>query len=371
MGSRSGIEWTERTWNPSTGCERVLGPEDRDLFLEAAGGPPAALIAPLGPAASGCRNCYAMKQAARMQAMGVPEYAGDGLAPLSGPGFAVAQHPGRLSGPLRWDKPRLVFVNSMSDLMHAQVETDFIARVFAVMAVAGHHTFQLLTKRHGRLRALLNDEEFVASVREHASALAGSGVAGRAARAHWAARVEADPQQPVAWPLPNVWVGVSVENQRAAELRVPALLQTPAAVRWVSAEPLLGATDLSAFMGMPGGLDWVVVGGESGPGARPMHPGWARDLRDQCAAADVAYLFKQWGAWEALGPLGEVSVRASSGRFGVVGFGGQLRGMAFGSLSNVLAPFGGGPECEVVRRTGKDAGRLLDGVLHDGYPAGG
>jgi protein gp37 len=261
VADRSGIEWTDATWNPVTGCTKV---------------------------SPGCDNCYAETFAERFR--GVPGHHFEA-------GFDLTLRPGRLNQPLRWARPRRVFVNSMSDLFHAGVPDEFIARVFAVMALADQHTFQLLTKRHARLRALLTAPAFPAAVAAHA-----------------------DGELP-GWPLPNVWVGVSVEDQRRADLRVPALLDTPAAVRWVSAEPLLGPLDLThwlaghrsgcsclgcfnvargtvpapAWWGQQHPLGWVVAGGESGARARPMHPGWPRTLRDQCAAAGVPFLFKQWG----------------------------------------------------------------------------
>lgn len=212
----------------------------------------------------------------------------------------------RLSQPLRWRKPRRIFVNAQSDLFHKDVPDEFIARVFAVMALAPQHVFQVLTKRHGRMRSLLRSDDFRPSVED---AMGGMVAAYRTGRTWYKA-----------WPLPNLWLGVSVEDQATADLRIPALLDTPAAVRWVSAEPLLGPVDLSGLMqcfrckathefgpcdpmGWPSPygalskrhIDWVVVGGESGPGARPMHPEWARTLWDQCAASGVPYFFKQWG----------------------------------------------------------------------------
>jgi protein gp37 len=259
-GSR--IEWTEVTWNPTVGCAKV---------------------------SPGCDNCYAIRTAARFQ--GSPAYAGTVHRGQSGLDWTgtVNSLPDRLDAPLHWREPRRIFVNSMSDLFHDDVSDGFIARVFAVMSLAEQHTFQVLTKRHGRMRSLLNSTAFAKEVGEHR------------------------------WPLPNVWLGVSVENQQWADIRIPALLDTPAAVRWISAEPLLGPVDLTPFVmhqcdcdgpahakqsEYGPALDWVVVGGESGPGARPMHPDWARHLRDQCAAAKVPYFFKQWGEWAPDGHWG-------------------------------------------------------------------
>jgi protein gp37 len=251
MADKSRIEWTEATWNPTTGCDRV---------------------------SPGCDNCYAMNLAPRLKAMGSKRYQRDGDPRTSGPGFGLTVHPDALDLPLRWTKPRRIFVNSMSDLFHDQVPDWFIAEVFGVMARAPQHTFQLLTKRHGRMRSLLG----------------GDGV-----RLLDAVDNEMTAQALYdQWPVPNVWLGVSVEDQKRAELRIPALLDTPAAVRWLSCEPLLGPVDLRRTDKdalVDGGLDWVVVGGESGRDARPMDPGWSRDLRDQCVNACVPFFFKQWG----------------------------------------------------------------------------
>lgn len=266
MGDKTGIEWTRgddgipgATWNPTTGCDQL---------------------------SPGCDHCYALGMAARLKAMGQANYQTDGDPRTSGPGFGIAEHPHMLSIPLRWRRPRRVFVNSMSDLFHDGVSDEFVARVFAVMAAAPMHTFQLLTKRHGRMRSLLSDDRFRRSVQ---------------------ARIPHEAIDPYVrtysrvWPLPNVHLVVSVEDQRWAGIRIPALLATPAAVRGVSCEPLLGGVDLGAsgFLThdeFDRGIDWVIVGGESGPGARPMEIAWARSLRDQCAAAGVPFFMKQLGS---------------------------------------------------------------------------
>ena len=216
MGSASGIEWTHASWNPLTGCDRL---------------------------SAGCRHCYAEAMALRLQAMGQPRYEH---------GFRLTLHPESLDLPTHWRKPRLVFVNSMSDLFHQDVPFEYIARVFETMVRADHHIYQLLTKRAERLAELA-------------------------------------PRLP--WP-PHVWAGVTVERSDYRD-RLDCLRQVPAALRWVSAEPLLGPLselDLS-------GLGWVVAGGESGPGARPMELAWARDLREQCRATGVLYFLKQLGGW--------------------------------------------------------------------------
>jgi len=239
MGSKTGIEWTDATWNPTTGCDKV---------------------------SPGCDNCYAMRDAKRLKAAGVRAYQTDGKPPRSGPGFGFAMHADRLDQPRRWRDPRRIFVNSMSDLFHESMTLGFLTDVFQVMADCQRHTFQILTKRHRRMHRVL------------AGGWPGSMCSGALAEHR-------------AEPLPNVWLGVSVEDQQWAATRIPWLLTTPAAVRWLSMEPLLGPVDLTPWIDR---LDWVVVGGESGPGWRPIDPAWARDLRDQCVAAGVPFHFKQW-----------------------------------------------------------------------------
>lgn len=259
MSDKSGIEWTDATWNPTVGCTKV---------------------------SAGCDHCYAETLVNRFA----------GTSPAFPTTFDIVnlRSDRFLSQPLRWKKPRRIFVNSLSDLFHKDVPDEFIARVFAVMAQSERHTFQLLTKRHGRMRALLSSPEFVKSVdREWCNIL--DWYDGRITNDAWFDRT---------WPLPNLWLGVSAENQDTADLRIPALLDTPAAVRFISAEPLLGPVDLvrsvnveplAAYHFKPGGIDWVIAGGESGAHARPMEPGWVRDIRDQCSANNIPFLFKQWG----------------------------------------------------------------------------
>jgi protein gp37 len=248
----------------------------------------------------------------------------------------------------------------MSDLFHDQVPDEFIARVFAVMFCTPRHTFQVLTKRHARLRSLLNSHEFVLQVD----------------RALYNDHGRTEPREALSvWPLPNVWLGVSVENQQWADIRIPALLETPAAVRFLSCEPLLGPVDLSAWLPVPlcdecdanmeapmcngchrafeQRIGWCIVGGESGPGARPMHPQWARDIRDQCNSAGVPFLFKQWGEW------------APTGAFGV-GIGEVSRRMFVSGKSH---PVNAWMDEEIARVGKKAAGRELDGRTWDEYPA--
>jgi protein gp37 len=278
MSDKSHIEWTESTWNPVTGCTKV---------------------------SQGCKHCYAKHQAwPRLKASPQTVYFGREFED-------VQCHPQRLDQPLRWTKPRRIFVNSMSDLFHEAVPESFIDSVWAVMALAPHHTYQILTKRPERMRNYLTHPERYQRVlraadpfRQMRPKLGGIGIS--------------DPASPAWWR--QVWLGVSVEDQATADERIPLLLDTPAAVRWISAEPLLGPIRLRRpdfSDGPPGGplghgpgwigpddgsaargptLDWVVVGGESGPGARPCHPDWARSLRDQCQAAAVPFFFKQGSA---------------------------------------------------------------------------
>jgi protein gp37 len=214
MAIGSSIEWTEATWNPVTGCTKV---------------------------SPGCKNCYAERMAKRLQAMGQPNYRD---------GFALTLQPQMLELPLRWRRPRTVFVNSMSDLFHRDVPVEYIQNVFEIMRRASWHTFQVLTKRADRLREL----------------------------------------DPILQWAPNVWMGVSVETAAYAP-RIDDLRWTRAHVRFLSLEPLLGPLSRLNLQA----IDWVIVGGESGPRSRPMDPTWVTDLRDQCRRARVPFFFKQWG----------------------------------------------------------------------------
>lgn len=280
MTAKTNIAWTEMSWNPVTGCSKV---------------------------SPGCANCYAETLSLRhrwTEHPWTPEHAAEN----------VVMHPERLEAPLHWRKPRRVFVNSMSDLFHERVPDSFIESVFAIMARSQQHVFQVLTKRPGRMAEWFTNERGVEIVR----------------RCYWAADREAAKLAAVeCWPLPNVWLGVSVENQHWADERVPLLLQTPAAVRFVSAEPLLGPVSMYQYVerwctgcGQYGGLtpaggsyardghvidgsvpdvcgpvrdgiDWLIVGGESGPKRRDLELSWVTILRDQCRAAGVAYFGKQ------------------------------------------------------------------------------
>ncbi len=237
--SETKIEWATHTWNPVTGCSKV---------------------------SSGCANCYAERMSKRL--------AGRCGYPLDNP-FRVTLHPDKLKDPLKWKKPRRIFVNSMSDLFHDDVPDSFLDLVFASMAKASQHTFLVLTKRPERmsnyiLKAMFDEE---CNYDGLYAALDELGI-------------------PDANPMANVWLGVSVENQAAAE-RISILKQIPAAVRFVSFEPLLGEINLTPDLWKD--IDWAIVGGESGPGARPMHPDWVRSLRNQCQVAGTKFFFKQWG----------------------------------------------------------------------------
>lgn len=273
MGASTAISWTEATWNPVTGCTKI---------------------------SSGCDHCYAETIANRF---GPPAYPA---------GFQVTLRPERLDLPLRWTTPRVVFVNSMSDLFHADIPTAYVARVFAVMGLATHHTFQVLTKRPARMRSLLTSLSFQNAVHRAARDLAPS-VRNRSIRDR--ATAAASTGQPILpWPIPNVWLGVTVENQKTTA-RIPILQDTPARLRFLSCEPLLEHVLLCRCDGadvevrrhpfLAAGncplhgdtkLDWVIAGGESGSGARLMDPDWVRSLHHQCRVTGVAFHFKQAGA---------------------------------------------------------------------------
>lgn len=293
------ISWTDEVWNPTTGCSRV---------------------------SEGCRNCYAAALAPRLAAMGQKGYTALPWTAKNAPDN-VFLHAERLEKPLRWRKPRRVFVNSMSDLFHELVPFEFIDRVFAVMALAPHHTYQVLTKRPERMARYFADPrpESGPSVRTRVTVAASemdlSGRAPAAKKRQFSIREWHKIGPPygggVEWPLPNVWLGTSVEDQRAADERIPHLLRTPAAIRFLSCEPLLGKVYLRRVEGfgrlpvdcLTGGwsvprnfeethrqgprVHWVIAGGESGPNHRPMKLEWIRSLRDQCKEAGVAFFAKQ------------------------------------------------------------------------------
>lgn len=272
MAENSLIEWTDATWNPLLGCDKC---------------------------SAGCARCYAIRTAWRLQHNpnqtiadayeGLVEKRADGSLNWTG---RINLLPERLREPMQWNRPRRIFVNSQSDLFHAEVPDDFIDQVFAVMALCPHHTFQILTKRPERMCAYLTASGRLEAIYAQWYGLSGSSPEVRA------------------WPLPNVWLGTSIENQRAADDRILWLLDTPAKVRFLSCEPLLGPVNLDCYGAdvgpdacWPEGIDWVICGGESGPNARPMELSWAQDLRDQCAAAGIPFLFKQWGEYIPKGQI--------------------------------------------------------------------
>jgi len=296
MADKSSIEWTDATWNPLAGCTKV---------------------------SPGCANCYAEVMARRLKAMGNINYQGvvDDKGRWSG---QIALIPSVLDKPLHWKRPRKIFVDSMSDLFHPTVPSGYIRLVFQAMLEANWHIFQVLTKRPERMSEILN-------------------------RVDWWAGTEPEARK-------HIWLGTSVEDQKRADERIPELLRAPAAVRFLSCEPLLGPVDLTkipisdsdatmnvlrrASVFAPH-VNWVIVGGESGHKARPMHPLWAESLRDQCIEDGVPFLFKQWGEWHY---DGDVILERPDTPVMIVGN-------------------------QPMYRVGKHtAGRLLDGRTWDEYP---
>jgi len=360
MADTSKIEWCDATWNPITGCTMV---------------------------SAGCTNCYAMGLAATRlrqhpSRAGLTRDAG-GRAVWTG---EVRLNEQWLDQPLQWKRPRMIFVCAHGDLFHESVPDQWIDRVFAVMALAPQHTFQVLTKRPERMLAYLLAEPDTLRQRWFDAVPTGKwsvSVAEAFAAIHHAApdatRALYHRAKP-AWPLPNVWLGTSIEDQATADQRIGPLLATPAAVRFVSAEPLLGEVRLDRIVptanthnrpvdalrggrlttGGRTGIDWVIVGGESGQNARPMHPEWAQSLRDQCAVAFVEFFFKQWGEWAPAMQIDGVTAIATAPdkyrQFApphrVRVHGGSLDMQCFEAL----------PKHHGIVRVGKKAaGRLLDG----------
>jgi protein gp37 len=294
MAQNSKIQWTEATWNPVAGCS-IASP--------------------------GCHNCYAAKMAARLEKMGQAKYAGTTKDGRWTGKIAIDEESLRI--PLKRKKPTTYFVNSMSDLFHENVPFEFVDKVFAVMAYAQRHKFQVLTKRadrmqkyfkgnaaYGRVRTLMDDSSDIRRMRFDSL----SRFERAEAQNQWWTDLKSD-----RWPLQNVWLGVSVEDQKRADERIPLLLQTPAAIRFVSYEPALGPVDFRNYLkhqAMPDrivrpgsvpveyipvvGLDWIIVGGESGPNARPCNVDWIRSTIRQCRDAGVACFVKQLGAVTAL-----------------------------------------------------------------------
>lgn len=316
--SKTKIEWATHTWNPVTGCS---------------------------PVSEGCQNCYAARMAKRL--------AGRSGYPKDDP-FRVTFHPDRLAQPLKWKKPSRIFICSMGDLFHEEVPFNDIACILGIMAACQHHTFMVLTKRPANMLEFFKWLGRMAEGKSMIEVFPHDSHGWRCRHLLKAAALGATENGKIAvhslegWPLPNVWLGVTAENQARADERIPILLQIPAAKRFVSIEPMLGPVDIARWLliswqcsgcrgyfngpyrnicpdcgregwwsgshpfngrNMPRGpicrsqkgqgLDWVICGGETGPGARPLHPDWARSLRDQCQDAGVPFFFKQWGEWKA------------------------------------------------------------------------
>lgn len=353
MADHSLIEWTDATWNPITGCTLVD---------------------------HGCDNCYAAQLAAtrlkhhpsragltRKNAAGVAKFTGE-----------VRFNEQWLDQPLRWTRPRRFFVCAHGDLFHESVPDAWIDHIFAVMALAPQHTFQVLTKRPERAR------RYMAALLSEYDQMVGWSVRFRdAARKSGALLGDMTALRGTTWPLSNAWIGTSISDQASADARIPELLACPAAIRFVSAEPLLGPVNLRrlriapdhhtmidaldgyAIADKPGSvqhtmLDWVICGGESGPGARPMHPDWARSLRDQCVAAGVPFFFKQWGEWHPGDGLGD---DVDGCQFGCFDDAGQW-------VYPVDQDWATRDRLVMFRVGRKAAGRLLDGRTWDQMPAG-
>ena len=341
MSAKSGITWTDATWSPVTGCTKV---------------------------SAGCKNCYAEREVEG-------RWSKNPKSVFYGRAFTdVRCHPETLEQPLYWKKPRKIFVCPRGDLFHPDVSFEFIDRVFAVMALCPQHTFQVLTKRPERMLKYLSDTQRPLLVVRAAETIgrhipdSHPGLSG----SNWN---NTNGEVIAKWPLLNVWLGVSVEDQSTADERIPLLLQTPAAVRWISAEPLLGPVSFrwakwhdysSRKPGIVHGhldgmrsIDWVVCGGESGRSARPMHPDWAKGMRDQCAASGVPFLFKQHG--EFLGFLASNEQIEASKSGGWVSLDGAYHD------GNDRTAFREG-DAHVYRCGTKAAGRLLDGQEWNQYP---
>lgn len=402
MADTTGIEWTDATWNPIVGCS-ITSP--------------------------GCAHCYAMPMAARIAHMQPRSHYAD----MTQPSAAGAVWTGKvtrapdniLTAPLRWRKGRRIFVNSMGDLFHESVQDEWIDRVFAIMALCPQHTFQVLTKRSARMRAYASGPKSPIRIAEIILLESQAwGMKGKQMLAPLGNRPREEDPEYVRWPLPNVWLGVTAEDQTRADERIPDLLATPAAIRFVSCEPLLGGLDLTQVgnlssirasfpgliekeerrrprngngsisgyqidaIGNPGSsieffqtpdhmggfsatsprqfprIDLVIAGGESGPRARPMHPDWARTLRDQCATVGVPFFFKQWGEWEA------AVDRERDDPDWRLNYSGTFADAGKTKWLNLAGGRGfHGEQFHVMRRVGKArTGRLLDGIEHNAMP---
>ncbi|MER9056479.1 phage Gp37/Gp68 family protein [Mesorhizobium sp. M0910] len=380
MADKSAIEWTDATWNPITGCS---------------------IVSP------GCTNCYAMKLAGT-RLKHIDSRKGLTRDTKAGPVWTGEVRLNRqwLYQPLDWRKPRRIFVCAHGDLFAENVPDEWIDKMFAVMAMAPQHTFQVLTKRAKRIRRYLSNPDTPRRIYELVcdlvtlddvpAVLLAPGIDDPGLMPPWP-RVHLGQ-----WPLPNVWLGVSAERQQEADARIPQLLATPAAVRFVSAEPLLGPIDFTkvqrfdeapkefvhalagrfwtdqtglpkpdpswAYPGRPfsdggRGLDWIIVGGESGPDARPMHPDWARDIRDDCKNAGVSFFFKQWGEWAPGECAPRMQLRTERG---ATWFNEQW---IFESITPAVGQSLHRDDAPDVYRFGKrDLTRTLDGIEHNAMP---
>lgn len=362
------IEWSQKVWNPVTGCTKV---------------------------SQGCKNCYAEVIANRFSRTGIIPGSGIEYSTADAPKnekFTVLLHPDRLGQPLKWRKPAKVFVNSMSDLFHESVPFEFINKVFAVMVNADKHIFQILTKRPERALEYFNwamdqkrgiTQELWKKLLEHYYT---RDICNLSSASIYETQRD-DVQLPTSTkefrlkkynlPFKNVWIGVSVEDQKTADERIPLLLQIPAAVRFLSCEPLLGSIDIQQYLHDSNCMisvnpdcctcappreiciDWVICGGESGHGARPMHPDWARKLRDDCQAAGVPYFFKQWGEWGIV--KSDLVAGANKKTMIRLNYDGTFKPCheAIYNSNGVIS---------MARRGKKYTGRLLDGVEHNGMP---
>jgi protein gp37 len=354
MGENSSIEWTDATWNPTRSCTKI---------------------------APGCKNCYAERFAERFRGVAGHPYE---------QGFDPRLAPEQLGVPLSWKKPRKVFVDSMSDLFHEDFPFEYIAACFGVMAACPQHTFQILTKRPARAAEFF---QWITDQAEDLRASVGEKPPGGHAEPSVCALLFVNAGgtdllrevQRMTWPLPNVWIGTSIANQADADKNVPVLLRVPATVRFLSIEPLLGEINFrwTPYAHQATGetyreyavrngsvneyealrkISWIIVGGESGPGARPAHPDWPRSLRDQCVAAGVSFFFKQHGEWIGVDDMERLPLPAPE-------------------LSDPQEYFNehtflSGSHCEGVHcgatpvyRVGKKkAGRLIDGRTWDQFP---
>lgn len=331
MADKSKIEWTDSTWNPTTGCNKV---------------------------SPGCKNCYALRDWGRLSQNSKTVYFGRKFED-------VQTHPDRLDVPLRWMKPRRIFVNLMSDLFHEAIPFEFVSAVFGVMMATRRHTYQVLTKRPERT------VEFFQWLKKSARGAAMTEceyVEDYALYHVDACHLQSDTSE---WPLPNVWLGVSVEDQKRADERIPELLKVPAAVRFLSCEPLLGPIQLGVGdqffdygVGNAAKIHWVIAGGESGANARPTHPLWFRSLRDQCKAAGVPFHFKQHGEYLSY-TWGDMSADelCEYNRAGA-------KMITLESDGRYLADGDDEIDASLMVRVGKKtAGRLLAGREHNEFPA--